>query len=67
MHSQGSNPPTEQHPDRPGANPLFTVTNAMFICGIDSPMLFQGDSQAERIAGEVFDDAFLSCVYKTVK
>ena len=30
-----------QQPARPGANPLFTVTNAMFICGIDSPNVFK--------------------------
>ena len=39
----------------------------MFICRIDSPTLFQGDSQAERISREVFDDVFVSCMDKTVK
>ena len=39
----------------------------MFICGIYSPTLFQGDSQAKRISGELFDDEFVSCMDKTVK
>ena len=67
MHSQGSNPPTEQHPDRPGANPLFKVANMMFRCGIYRPTLFQGDSQADRITGKVFDIKVMSCMDKTVK
>ena len=56
-----------QHPARPGANPPFTVANVMFICGISSPTIFQGYSQAEQIYGEVFDDDFISCIDNTVK
>ena len=56
----------EQHPDRPGANPPFAVTNAIFICGIYSPPPFQRDSQAEQIPRKVFDDDFVSCMDKTV-
>ena len=41
MQAQGENPLPAQHPDRPGANPTFTVANTMFICDIDSPKLFQ--------------------------
>ena len=51
----------------PGANPPFMVANMMFICGIDSPTIFQGDSQAKRICGNVFDDDFMSCMYKAGK
>ena len=51
----------------PGANTPLTVANETFICGIDIPTLFQGDSQAERISREVFDDDFVSCIDKTVK
>ena len=56
-----------QHTDRTGANPPFTVANSMFICGIDSPTLFQGDLQAERISGKVFDDDFVLCMDRIVK
>ena len=38
----------------------------MFICGIDIPTLFKGDSQVERIYGELFDDDLVSCMDKTV-
>ena len=40
MQEQGANPLPAQHPNRPGANPPFTVANTIFICGIDSPTLF---------------------------
>ena len=67
MQAQGSNPSPAQHLARPGKNPLSTVANAMFICGIDSPILFQGDSQAEWIPGKVFDNEFVSYMDKIVK
>ena len=67
MQAQGSNPPPQQHPARPGANPPFMIANAMFKCGIDIPTIFQGDSQAKRIDGKVFDDDFVSCMDKRVK
>ena len=67
MKSQGANPLPTQQPDRPVMNPPFTVVNAMFICGNNLPTLFQGDSQAEWISGDVFDDEFMSCINKTVK
>ena len=67
MQLQGANPSPAQHQARPGANTPFAVANAMFIYGIDSPTLFQRDSQAEQITGEVFDDYFVSCLDKTVK
>ena len=60
MQAQGENPSPAQHLVRPGANPPFTVANAMFICGIKSPALFQGDSQAEQVSGKVFDHDFVS-------
>ena len=67
MQAQGANPPPEQYMARPDANPPFTVTNTIFICGNYIPTLFQGNSQAERISGELFDDKFMSCIDKTVK
>ena len=67
MQPQGANLSPAQHPDRPGAKQLFMVVNTIFICGIESLTLFQGDSQAERIYGKVFDDEFVSCMDKTVK
>ena len=67
MQEQGANPLPAQHPNRPGANPPFTVANTIFICGIDSPTLNQGDSQADHIDSEVFDDDFVSCMDKKIK
>ena len=59
MQAQGENPLPAQHSARPGANPPFTVANEMFIYGINSSTLFQGDLQAERIYGEVFNNDFM--------
>ena len=56
-----------QHLARSGANPIFTVGNVTFVCGISSPTLLQGDSRAKHIYGEVFDDDFISCMDKTVQ
>ena len=52
---------------RPGTNQLFTVANSVFISSINSPMIFQGDSQSERISGKLFDDKLISYMDKTVK
>ena len=67
MQAQGTNPSSMQHPERPGSNPLFRVANAIFICAIDIPTIFQGDLQFEQISGKIFDDDFMSCMDKTVK
>ena len=46
------------HPAAPLGAPPYTVANAIFICGVNNRMLFNGTTQAERIAGEIFDDDF---------
>ena len=67
MQAQGANQLPAQHLARPGAKPSFMVPNAIFICGIVIPTLFQVESQAEQIVGKVFDDYFLSYMDKTIK
>ena len=67
MQAKGANSSPAQNLDRPSVNPPSTVANAMFICGINSPTIFQGDPQAERISEEIFDDDFMSCMNKTFK
>ena len=49
----------------PGANPPFTLAIAMFNCSITDPVLFHADTKASRIATEIFDDNFTSCMDKT--
>ena len=49
----------------PGANPPFTLVNAMFDCGITDAVLFYRNTKAIRIATEIFDDDFTSCMDKT--
>ena len=49
----------------PGANPPFTIANTMFDCGITDAVLFYGDTKASRIATEIFEEKFTSCMDKT--
>jgi hypothetical protein len=44
-----------------------TVTNAMIACGVPNTTLFNGDSTARRIAVDIFDDSFETCIDKTVE
>ena len=55
------------HPAAPLGAPPYTVANAIFICGVNNRVLFNGTTQAERIVGEIFDDDFESCIDKTMK
>ena len=48
-----------------GAIPTFTLANDMYDCGIMYAVLFEGDTKASRIATELFDGDFTSCMYKT--
>ena len=49
----------------PGANPPFTLANALCDYSITDAVLFDGDTKASRIATELFDDNFMSCMDKT--
>ncbi|CAJ1939808.1 unnamed protein product [Cylindrotheca closterium] len=46
--------------------PFFTVHNDMVICGIDNVTLFQGRTQAERIAYKIFSDDFTTTTDSTI-
>ena len=43
----------------------FTVTDAMVLCGVPNQTLFNGSTNAQRIAEDVFDDDFQSTMDKT--
>ena len=45
--------------------PPFTVTDAMVLCGVPNATMFNGNTQAQRIAEDVFDDDFQSTMDKT--
>lgn len=45
--------------------PAHDVREAMALCGVDNAVLFQGQTAAQRIAGDVFHDDFDSCMDKT--
>ncbi|CAJ1927075.1 unnamed protein product, partial [Cylindrotheca closterium] len=46
--------------------PFFTVHDDMVICGIDNVTLFQGRTQAERIAYKIFSDDFTTTMDSTI-
>lgn len=46
--------------------PTFTVRDAMLACGlVDGPPVFQGETQAQCVASDIFHDSFASCIDKT--
>ena len=44
-----------------------TVLDAMIVCGIDNKVLFMEETQAQRIADNIFDNLFTSCMDITFK
>ena len=48
------------------ADATYTIVDAMVACGVDNAVRFNGNTAAERIAAEVFDDDFMSCIDKDI-
>jgi hypothetical protein len=46
---------------------ILTVRDAMIACGIDNVALFFDETQAQRIAEDIFGDLFTSCMDITFK
>ena len=49
------------------AERAFTVLNALTACGVDNEVRFMDQTQAERVAEDVFDNLFASCMDLTFK
>ena len=49
------------------ASIMHTVQDAIILCGVNDAIVFNGLTKAERIADDVFDDDFQSCMDKTIK
>ena len=47
--------------------PVFTVTDAIIACGVDTIVIFDGANRAQRIAADIFDDDFTTCIDKTTE
>ena len=45
--------------------PTFTVREGMVSCGIDDAMAYHGETNAERMASDVFGDTFETCLDKS--
>jgi len=43
---------------------IFTIHDAMIACGVDNVGLFQSLTQAQRLAADLFDNEFMSCMDK---
>ena len=52
---------------QPPLPPVFTVHGAMVAAGVDDTDNFDGQSSAERLSEDLFDDEFLACMDKTHK
>ena len=42
-----------------------TVRGLLTLVGVDDVDLFNGETQAQRLATDLFDDSFISCMYKS--
>ena len=49
----------------PNAPQVYTVREAMTECGVNDVDLFDGRTQAERLATDLFSDDFHTCMDKT--
>ena len=45
----------------------YTVFDAIVACGVDNATRFNGNTAAERIATDIFDDDFSTCMDKELK
>ena len=45
----------------------MTVLDAIVACGVEHDALFMDETQAQRIANDIFDDRFVSCLDITLK
>ena len=46
---------------------VLTVVDAMIACGVDNDGLFMNETQAQRLASDIFGDQFTSCLDVTFK
>ena len=46
---------------------IHTVLGALIACGVDNVALFMDESQAQRIADDIFDNLFTTCMDMTFK
>jgi hypothetical protein len=44
-----------------------TVLDAMITCGVDNIAMLIGDTPAPRIAADIFDDTFTTCMDFTLQ
>lgn len=48
-------------------NGLLTVVDGMIACGMDHDALFQDETQAQRLATDIFGNQFSACLDVTFK
>ena len=47
-------------------NVPYTIHNAMIACGVIYVFLFEGHNQAEPLASNIFNYAFITCIERTI-
>jgi hypothetical protein len=45
----------------------LTIVDAMIACGVDHDVLFLDETQAQRLASDIFGDQFATCLDVTFK
>ena len=56
-----------QHQPNLEGTQRFTVRDAMVLCGINDEIQFQGMTQAQIFATDIFSNSFNICLDKTVE
>ena len=49
------------------APPVYTVRDAMVLCGINNRDLYQGQTAAQRFATDIFSNSFNMCLDKSIE
>ena len=59
-------PPAAMAAAVPPPPPVFTVHDAMIMCGVDNVAQFNGETPAERFANDLFGNDFIACMDKSM-
>ena len=58
---------TRRYGRRHDGNGLLTIVDAVVACGVDHDALFQDETQAQRLATDIFGNQFTACLDVTFK
>ena len=47
--------------------PIYTIADAMVMCGVDNTDIFDGETAAKRFASDIFSNSYKICMDKPWK